>query len=137
MTLRRAALVTLPALALSLTPVHADAQQRAYNWDNVVSMNRGHVQACRVPVPSTEPWKFRFRVNATRATSKLQGAAMRYRGDTQLAGGWKSAYITPGHVSAVAIVRLPRGSAYSLGVSINSGQAGGGGSVKPTDIPRC
>ena len=62
---------------------------------------------------------------------------MRYRGQTQLAGGWKSAYITPGHVSAIAIVRLPRGSAYTLGVGINSGQAGGGNSFRATDIPRC
>jgi hypothetical protein len=135
MTLRRPALLVLSTLALSLTPVQADAA--AYSWTNLVSMNRGHVQSCRVPTPSTEPWKLRFRVNATRATSKLQGTVQRYKGTTLLAGGWRSDYIRPGQVSAVAVVRIPRGTAYNLGVGINSGQAGTGNTFRAIDIPRC
>ena len=135
MTLRRSALVVLPTLALSLTPVHADAA--AYSWKTLTAINGGKVQACRVPTASTDPWKFRFRVNAVKATSKVQGIVTRYKGQTQLAGGWTSAYIRPGNVSDVAIVKLPRGSAYSLGVGINTGQAGNGLQVRAADVPRC
>jgi hypothetical protein len=135
MTLRRTALLVLPAVALSLTGVSADAA--AYSWKTLTTTNGGKVQACRVPTAASDPFKLRFRVNAVRATTKVQGSAARYRGNTRLAGGWTSAYIRPGHVSEVAIVRLPRGAAYYLSVGINTGQSGNGGTVRAADIPRC
>jgi hypothetical protein len=135
MTLRRTALLVLPTVALSLTTVHADAA--AYSWKTLTATNGGKVQACRVPTSSTDPYKFRFRVNANQATTKVQGMARRYKGATQLAGGWTSAYIRPGHVSDVAVVRLPRGAAYNLSVGINTGQSGNGGTFKAADVPRC
>ena len=135
MTLRRSALLVLPALALSLTPVHADAA--AYSWKTLTSISGGKVQACRIPTAAPNPFKVRFRVNAVRATTKVQGMARRSHGATQLSGGWTSAYIRHGNISAVAVVSLPRGSAYTYSVGINSGQAGNGGSFKAADIPRC
>jgi hypothetical protein len=135
MTLRRTALLVLPTIALSLTGVNAHAA--AYSWTTLTTTSGGKVQACRVPTATTDPYAFRFRVNAVKATTKVQGSAMRYRGTTKLSGGWTSAYIRPGQVSDVAVVKLPRGTAYYLSVGINTGQSGNGGSFKAGDIPRC
>ena len=135
MTPRRSALLVLPALALSLTPVHADAA--AYSWKTLTSMNGGKVQACRIPTAAPNPYKVRFRVNAVKATTKVQGMVRRYHGATTLSGGWTSAYIRPGNVSGVAVVSLPRGAGYTYSVGINTGQAGNGGSFRAADIPRC
>lgn len=136
MTLRRSALLVLPALTLSLTPVHS-ADAAASSWKTLVAVNGGKVQACKVPTPASDPWKFRFRVNAVKAASRVQGSAMRYRHETKLRGGWSSGWVRPGRVSDVAVVRLPRGSAYTLAVGLGAGQMGDGGSFRPTDIPRC
>ena len=135
MTPRRSALLVLPALALTLTPVHADAATN--HWKTVTSINGGKLQACRVPTAAKDPYKVRFRVNAVKASSGVQGMVTRWKGEKQLAGGWTSARIRPGHVSKVATVGLPRGTAYYLGAGINIGQAGNGGPVKPSDLPRC
>ena len=135
MTRRRTALVALPALALVLSPVQADAA--GSRWTSVVGVDGGKVQACRVPTASTDPFKLRFRVNARHATTRVQGIVSRYRRTTVLPGDWVSAFIRPGHVSDVAIVRLPRGSAYNLAVGINARNAGNGTTVRALAIPRC
>ena len=133
--LRRSALLVLPALALSLPGVHADAA--SYRWTTITSVSGGTLQSCRVPVASTDPWKLRFRVNGTRATTKVQGIVRRQRNGDQISGGWTSAYVRPGGVSGIAVVQLPRGSAYDLAVVINNGQTGAAKRVRPVDIPRC
>ena len=90
-----------------------------------------------MPTAASDPWKFRFRVDARKATTRVQAMVSRYKGETQLAGGWTSARIAKGKVSDVRVVRLPRGTAYSLGVGLGTGQAGNGGSFKAGQFPRC
>ncbi|GAA1928262.1 hypothetical protein [Nocardioides marmoribigeumensis] len=136
MTLRRTALLVLPALALSLTGTTA-AEARSYSWKTMTSISGGKVQACRVPTSLDNPYKFRFRVNAMKATSRVSGVAYRMKGEQQLSGGWRTGYIRPRHVSDVAVVRLPRGRAYSLNIGIGTGGMGNGGPFRAADIPRC
>jgi hypothetical protein len=103
----------------------------------MTSINNGTVQACKVPTTSTGPWKIKLRVDARRATGKVQGLARPYKSGKELNAGWTSAYVRPGNVSTVAVVKLPRGAAYSMMIGINTGQAGNGGSFKAADFPRC
>jgi hypothetical protein len=133
---RRAALLAVPALALALTPVHADAA--AYRWKGIVYIGGGVLQICKIPTTDTGPWKVKVRVNARQATTRLKGEASAYKNGSRIGTPWESAWIYPGDVSGIGTVKLPRGSAYGFQGIVRTGTGGGGASsIRARDIPRC
>jgi hypothetical protein len=131
---RAAALAAITlALATPLASAHA-AQGR--NWKTLSEIDGGKVQACKVATTKTGPWKIKLRVDATDATTRVNGSAFVTKGDKTV-DHWKSGWIAKGHGSDVGTVKLPRGSAYSFGAGIAVSQAGNGGTFKPGQIKAC
>src|SRR4051794_39380504 len=77
-TLRAAAAAVL-ALGLAMPAASADA--RGHHWTTVVKVHRAKFQACKVPTTQHGPWKVRFRLDATRATTSVRGEAEVDKGD--------------------------------------------------------
>lgn len=129
--------VTVAALALTLTaPALGGAQASARHWKTLSTIEGGKIQACKVATTKTGPWKIKLRVDASRATSRVSGAAYVMKGDATK-DHWKSGWVAKGHVSKLGTVRLPRGSAYSLNAGIGAGQMGNGGTFVARQIRGC
>lgn len=126
------AAVTL-ALATPLSSAHA-AQGR--NWKTLSEIDGGKIQACKVATTDTGPWKIKLRVDATKASTRVNGSAFVTK-DGKNVDHWRSGWIAKGHRSAVGTVSLPRDSAYSFGAGIAASQAGNGGTFKPGQIKTC
>ena len=139
MNTRRTALAALPAVALCCaTAVSGGAANAAtMHWKTLTTFNNAQLQACKRPTTATGPWKVSVRVNALRASSKVQGMATAFKGEQALPGGWTSGWVSPRHVSTIGTVKLPRGAAYSLSAGLGGGQSGNGGSFKAGSIPAC
>jgi hypothetical protein len=125
------------ALALLLCGPAASAAARGNDWQTIVKVSRGKVQACKVPTTEDGPWKVKLRVNARKATTSVRGIAQVDKNNHALDRTWKTGWIDPGQVSKVGSVRLPRGSAYTLEVGIDSGSAGSGAALSARSIGRC
>ena len=133
----RALAVTATALAVVLTGPAFSASASTLNWKTLVPFEGAKLQACKVPTTATGPWKVRLRVDATKASSRVQGSAYVTNAKGKTLDTWHTAWVFKGHVSAVGDVRLPRGSAYSLNAGLGGGQSGDGGSFASTQIPHC
>jgi hypothetical protein len=132
----RALPVAATALALVLTGPALSARAAGNSWKTLVPFDGGKLQACKVATTATGPWQVKLRVDATRATARVQGSAYVVKGQRTL-DSWHSGWVARGHLSAVGTVRLPRGTRYTLGAGLGGGQSGDGGSFAARQIPHC
>jgi hypothetical protein len=114
----------------------AGAHAQARHWKTLSSIDGGKIQACKVATTKTGPWKIKLRVDASRATTKVNGSAYVTKNDKNV-DHWKSGWVSKGHLSGIGTVKLPRGSAYGFNAGIGASQAGNGGSFKPGQIRAC
>jgi hypothetical protein len=127
----------IAAITLALTaPAVGGAHAQGRNWKTLSKIDGGKIQACKVATTATGPWKIKLRVDADKASSRVNGSAYVTK-DGKNIDHWKSGWVTKGHTSALGTVKLPRGSAYALNAGIAVSQAGNGGSFKPGDIRAC
>ncbi len=129
--------VTATALSLALCSPALSAHAQGNSWKALVTFEGGRVQACKVPTTATGPWKVKVRLNGSKASQKLRGSATTFKGTDATAQTWASGWVARGDVSSIGTVKLRRGSAYSLSVSLSESQAGTGGSFKARQIPAC
>lgn len=134
MRLVRAA--ALAAITLALTAPAVGAQAQGRNWKTLSETSGGKIQACKVATTKTGPWKIKLRVDASNASTRVDGSAYVTKNDKTI-DHWKSGWVAPGHVSGIGTVKLPRGAAYGLNAGIGSGQAGNGGTFRPGQIRVC
>ncbi len=132
----RAAAVAAGALAVVLTGPAFTAHAGALHFKTLVTFEGAKIQACKVPTTANGPWKIKVRVDATKATTRVQGSAYAVKGQKNL-DTWRSGWLTRGHVSKVGVVKLPQGKAYSLNAGLGGGQSGDGGSFASKQIPHC
>lgn len=133
--LSRAAAVATLAAAVTVSSFGA-AEAAGSNWKTLSTFNGGKIQACKVATTTTGPWKVKLRVDASKATSKVDGSAYVTKAANEV-DSWKSGWVPKGEVSAVGTVKLPRGSAYALNAGIATANAGNGGTFKAGNIPGC
>ncbi|WP_151084176.1 hypothetical protein [Nocardioides cynanchi] len=132
----RATAVAAGALALALTGPGLSAHAAGTNWKSLVTFEGAKIQACKVPTTATGPWKVKLRIDATKATTRVQGAGYVMKGN-KTTDSWKSAWVTRGHYSGVGTVKLPRGAQYTLNAGLGGGQSGDGGSFVAKQVPHC
>ena len=132
---RGAAVAALTAVALTASPLSADAAGRT--WRTLSTYDGGKIQACKIATTDTGPWKIKLRVDATKAKEKVRGSAVVTENDAAEGAPWKSGWVAKGEISDVGTVKLPRGRAYALGAGIGGVNAGNGGSFKAGDIRGC
>jgi hypothetical protein len=132
----RAALVAAGALAVVLTGPALSADAGTLNWKTLVLFDGAKAQACKVPTTSTGPWKVRLRIDATKATTRVESNVAVMKGQKTI-DTWQSGWVAKGHISPIGSVRMPRGSAFTLSVGLDNGQAGNGGGFASTKIPHC
>jgi hypothetical protein len=132
----RALAGTATALALALTGPAMSAHAAGPDWKTLVTFDGAKIQACKVPTTATGPWKVKLRIDATKASNRVQGAGYAVKG-TRTLDGWKSGWVARGHLSAVGVVKVPRGPTYSLNAGLGGGQSGNGASFADKQIPHC
>jgi hypothetical protein len=132
----RALAVTATALTVVLTGPALSAHAGTLNWKTLVPFDGGKTQACKIPTTPTGPWKVRLRVDASKATSKVESTVSVLKG-TKTVDTWHSGWVAKGHISAIGSVRMPRGAAYTVSAGLDNGQAGNGGGFASTQIPHC
>jgi hypothetical protein len=130
----RAAALAAITLALTAPMVGAHAQGRS--WKTLSQIDGGKIQACKVETTKTGPWKIKLRVDATKASTKVEGSAYVTKG-SKTVDHWKSGWVTKGHLSGIGTVKLPRDKSYSFNAGIGGGQAGNGGTFKAGQIRAC
>ena len=127
----------LAALAIAVSGPALSAHATSYHFETLWSINAGHLQACRVPMPATKPFTIKVRVDARYAKSRVNGVAWASHNGTQVGTKWTSGWVNKGHVSAVGTVHVPRGSAYRFSGGIGTGAMGNGGNAKARYIQYC
>jgi hypothetical protein len=130
----RAAALAAITLALTAPAVGAHAQGR--NWKTLSEIDGGKIQACKVATTAKGPWKIHLRVDASHATTRVNGSAYVTKNDKNI-DHWKSGWVSKGDTSGVGTVTLPRGSDYAFSAGIAVSQAGNGGSFRPSQIKSC
>jgi hypothetical protein len=133
----RALAVAAAALAVALTGPALSAHAAGLSWKTLSTTAGGKVQACKVPTTDTGPWKVRMRVDATKATGRVQGSGYATNAKGKTLDTWKSGWVTKGHISAIGDVRLPRGAGYTLNAGIGTDNMGNGGTFTSREIPHC
>jgi hypothetical protein len=133
-TLRAAAAAVL-ALGLALPAGSADA--RAGHWTTVVRLTGAKAQACKVPTTKHGPWKVRFRVDATKATTSVRGSAEVDKGAHIVDGPSRTHWLQPGAMSKVHTLRMPRGPSYRLQVGLETDTTGVASAGSLSAITRC
>jgi hypothetical protein len=132
----RALAVTAATLTVVLTGPALSAHAAGPHWKTLVTFDGAKIQACKVPTTQTGPWKVKLRVDATKATTRVQGSGYAMKGAKTL-DSWRSGVLTRGHFSDVGTVKLPQGPKYTLNAGIGGGQSGDGGAFTNKQIPSC
>jgi hypothetical protein len=134
---RRSATGALAALAIVLAGPALTAHAAPYHFQTLTSISGAKLQACRIPTTASSPVMIKMRVNAMRASGRVNGLGNATHNGTRVGHGWTSGWVRKGHVSAVGTVRVPRGATYALDAGLGTGAMGNGGSFKPTSIHTC
>jgi hypothetical protein len=137
--LRRTA-TTIAALAtagLALSGPATAAQAADTNWKTLATISGAKIQGCKVPETSAGPWKIKLRVDATKASGRVSGAAYITKNAEATDKSWKSGWVAPGHVSSLGKVQLPAGEKYGMDAGIGTGAMGNGASFVADDLPHC
>jgi hypothetical protein len=137
--LRRTATTAVAAFAvvLAVPAVGADAASSGRHFETLSSVSGGKIQACRIPTKASKPVIIKLRVDATKATGKVNGLGQATKDGNPVGKAWKSGWVKQGTKSATGTVRVPRGAAYQLMAGIGAGQMGDGGSWRTKDIRLC
>ncbi len=128
---------SIAALALVVTGPALSADAAGNHWKNLATTAGGKVQACKVATTDTGPWKVKLRVDASKATTRVNGSAWVTKDGDNTGAKWKSGWVAKGHVSDVGTVKLPRGKAYELNAGIGTSAMGNGGTFSAGDIRAC
>lgn len=120
-TLRAAAAAVL-ALGIAVPAGSADA--RATTWTTLVNLHGAKMQGCKVPTTKHGPWKVRFRLKATRATTSVRGSAEVDRGDRTVVGPQRIHRLQPGSISKTHTMRVPRGAAFTFQAGLDTDTTG-------------
>jgi len=102
----------------------ASADARGHHWTTVVKVHRAKFQACKVPTTQHGPWKVRFRLDATRATTSVRGEAEVDKGDKTVVGPQRIHRLQPGSISRTHTMRVPRGAAFSFQADLETDTTG-------------
>jgi hypothetical protein len=125
------------ALTLALTGPALAAHASGNDWKTLSTSAGGKLQACKIATTATGPWKIKLRVDATDASTSVNGRAWVTKGDVATDQKWKSGWVAKGHISDVGTVRLPRGSQYTLNAGIGTHNMGNGGTFRPAQVRAC
>src|SRR5690348_5289374 len=96
---RRALTGTLTALAIAVAGPALSAHSAGYRFQTISSISGGKVQACRIPSAASKPYVVKLRVDARRATARLNGSGMATNRGTQVGRAWHSGWVNKGQVS--------------------------------------
>ena len=135
-TTTTSAALAIAALALSGPAFSAQADSGP-NWKTLASITGGKIQACKMPVTPTGPWKIKLRVDATKAHGKVTGSAYIMKKGTQTNESWTSGWVAPGKISSLGMVKLPVGENYTMDAGIGTTAMGDGGSFTSSNLPHC
>jgi hypothetical protein len=113
------------------------ADAASSDWMTVTKLAGARLQACKVATTKDGPWKVKLRVNARKATRSVRGSAQVLKGSRTVGSPWQTAWISPGEVSRVGSVRMPRGSAYALDVELESDGSATGAAAPASGIRHC
>lgn len=121
------ALVLMFPLSASTATAAADGATRAAgrNWDTIGNIDGALHQACRVSIHKDTKWRVYNRLDARHGEARAE-ARMTVLHDGAATGEvWRSGWITPGHVSDVGSVVVPRRPGYEVR-AFGADNAGGG-----------
>ena len=135
-TTTTSAALAIAALALSGPAFSAQADS-APHWKTLASITGGKIQACKVPVTPTGPWKIKLRVDATKAHGQVSGSAYILKNGEQTNETWSSGWVAKGKISPLGMVKLPAGEKFSMDAGIGTGAMGNGGSFTSSNLPHC
>jgi hypothetical protein len=137
--LRRTALTiaTLVTAGFALSGPVGGAQAADTSWKTLVTISGAKIQACKVPETSTGPWTIKLRVDATKASGRVSGAAYITKNGEATDKMWKSGWVSAGHMSALGKVKLPANEKYAMDAGIGTSGMGDGGTFAASDLPRC
>jgi hypothetical protein len=135
-TTTTAAAFALAAFALSGPALSAQAAG-APHWKTLVTVIGAKVQACKVPETATGPWKIKLRVDATKASGRVSGAAYITKKGETTGAQWKSGWVAPGQMSALGSVKLPAGEKYAMDAGLGTSAMGDGGTFTSSNLPHC
>jgi hypothetical protein len=133
--LTRAAAVA--ALALLVTGPALSADAAGNNFKTLAKSAGGKIQACKVNTPDGAPWKVKLRVDATAASTRVNGRAFVTKDGATTPQKWKSGWVTKGHVSDIGTVKLQRGQKFMLNAGIGTDNMGTGGTFAAGDLRGC
>ena len=133
--LSRAAATAVLALVVTGPALSADAAGN--HFKTLSTTAGGKIQACKVATTDADPWKVKLRVDASQATTRVNGTAWVTKNGDSTGQKWKSGWVTKGHVSGIGTVKLPRGKAFTLNAGIGADNMGNGGSFAAADLRGC
>lgn len=125
------------ALTLALTGPALAAHAGGNNWKTLSTVSGGKIQACKIATTHTGPWKIKLRVDASHATTRVEGTAFVTKDGKSTKQKWRSGWVGKHHISSVGTVKLQRGKAFVLNAGIGAGQMGNGGTFKAAQIRGC
>ena len=131
----RAAAVAAVALVVTGPALSADAAGN--HFKTLSTTAGGKIQACKVATTDTGPWKVKLRVDASQASTRVNGTAWVTKNNANTGQKWKSGWVAKGHTSQVGTVMLPRGKAFVLNAGIGTDNMGNGGTFAASDIRGC
>jgi hypothetical protein len=137
--LRRTATAALATFVtvLAVPVVSAEAAAKPLHFETLSSVSGGKVQACRIPTKASEPVLLKLRLDATKASQRLNASGQATHSGKSIGQGWKSGWVGKGTRSSIGTVRVPRGAGYQLVATIAASQLGNGGSFTATSIRTC
>ncbi len=125
------------ALALLVTGPALSADAAGTNFKTLAKSAGGKIQACKVKTPDGGPWKVKVRVDATGASTRVNGRAFVTKDGAATPQKWKSGWVTKGHVSDVGTVKLQPGRHYVLTATIGTDDMGTGATFAAGDLRGC
>jgi hypothetical protein len=136
---RRSAIGALVAVALVIAgpALAANAAHKPYHYQTLAKVMGAKVQACRVPTKASQPVTIKLRVDATKASGRVNGVGNSTHNGTRVGKQWTSGWVHKGHRSSVGTVKVARGATYALDAGIGTGAMGNGGSFKTSSIRTC
>lgn len=134
-----AASVLLFPLSVSTATAAPDDTARAAgkNWDTIGNIEGALHQACRVPVANGAKWRIYNRLDARQGEVRANARMKVLHNGVATGAVWRSGWVTPGNVSDVGSVLVPRKPGYKV-EAFQGDDAGGGSSVvKLASLNRC
>ncbi|MBV9831254.1 MAG: hypothetical protein JOZ82_06620 [Marmoricola sp.] len=129
--------VAAAAIVLAGPALAANAASRPHHFETLTSIISAKVQACRVPTQASKPVTIKIRIDATKASGKVNGIAQASHDGTASGKQWTSGWVREGHRSAVGTIHVPRGAGWALQAGLGTGAMGNGGDFTTASIRTC